>query len=131
MGRVTRTGILRAAGYVGTGLLGVPPAFFMVLNALFTDAGGPADHVLALAVTVAAYLVLGAVASLLIRGAPRAAALALAGPGVLIAILYTLREPGVWPLAVVQAAGAVAAAFTGAALGARARASLGRPRDRA
>lgn len=111
----------RAAAYLGFGLVGILPAFFMVLNALFTDSSGVADDALALAVTVVAYSVLGLVAGLVLPASPRADGVSLATPAALIAIAYTLREPHVAVLAGVQVACAFAAAVAAAAVGARFR----------
>jgi hypothetical protein len=120
----------RVAGYAALVLVGAPVAFFTVFNAMFADSSGLPDDVLAWAVTAAVYLVLGVVASFVVRGAPRAAASALAAAAVLVALLYPMREPGVWPVAVIQGLAAWLFAWAGTRLGTRGGLLIAASRDR-
>ena len=99
-------------------LLGLPPAFFLVIAALFGD-GTPADYTLIFLLVVAAYAGLGGVAGVIVGSWRAGPVLAI---GTVVAVLgYAAREPGTLPLGLGLLVAGVGAASVGAAAGAALR----------
>jgi hypothetical protein len=111
----------RVVAYLGAGLLGLPPAFFLVLAALFGD-GTAADYPLVFLLVASVYAVLGGVVGFA-AWSWRAGPILPAGAAMAV-LAYAVREPGVLPLGV----GPLAAVLGAASLGATARAALRRRR---
>ena len=108
----------RVVAYVVAGLLGLPPAFFLVLAALFGD-GTAADYPPTFLAVTAAYAMLGGAVGF---AAASWAAGTVLGAGAALAVLaYAVREPGALPLGLALLAAGLGAASLGAAAGAALR----------
>jgi hypothetical protein len=108
----------RVAWRVAAAVVGVALAFFFVFAPLFTD--GPksfvaGERLLSYGLSFAVYTVAAVLLGLASPRDPLRAAF-LAAPGLVIAALYALREPGIAVLAVVYVVLALAGSFLGAHL---------------
>lgn len=100
-------------------LIGVLPAFFLVFNAVFSDAGSAAEIGLVIGLIVVAYSLLGAAAGY-VTGIWQSG-LWLIAPALVIMIPYTFRESGRLMLHATVIAATVGPACLGAYFGQRLR----------
>lgn len=96
-------------------LVGVLPAFFLVFNAVFSDAGSAGEIALVVGLIVVTYGVLGAAAGY-VTGMWQSG-LWLIAPALAIMIPYTFREPGRLLLHAIVINAAVCPALLGAYAG--------------
>jgi hypothetical protein len=101
-------------------VVGLVPAFFLVLVTLFSDNGGVGDLAIAYGLTFLAYSLLALVVGLLWPQERLSSAVWLLLPAVIIALWYVTREPQSMPVGIEV----LAAALVGTLLGAVAGASL-------
>jgi hypothetical protein len=83
-------------GYLLAFLVGLPPAFFIVFNAVFSDSSGAVgERLVTYLLTVGAYGLLGLLFGFLAPAASWRWGVALAAAAVLWMIVYSFREPGI------------------------------------
>ena len=118
--------ITRIAGYGAALLIGALAGFFLVFNILFSDVSSTNERLYSFALIIAAYLVLGAIFGYFMATWHVGLVLSLAA--VILALLYSAREPGNLALHLAYILATVASACAGAYAGAR---LAGRSRIRA
>jgi hypothetical protein len=109
--------ITRIAGYGAALLIGALAGFFLVFNILFTDVSSTNERLYSFLLTIVVYLVLGAIFGYLM--ATWHVGLVLSLVAVVLALLYSAREPGNLPLHLAYILATLAAACGGAYAGAR------------
>lgn len=84
--------LVRAVQAFAAVLIGVLPGFFIVFNAVFTDATSIWQHLISFLLIIAVYGVLGCILGYAMPEGRKALAIALALPGVAFLTLYTFHE---------------------------------------
>ena len=108
---------LRVLVYVAAGCVGAFPAFFVVFNAIFTDAGSPIERIATFILTIVAYAVLGMAFGLFSSAASWVLGFWISFPAIVIVAWYSARETGRLLLHLSYVGLAVGSAIVGARAG--------------
>ncbi len=109
--------MMRLLGYGGALLVGALAGFFLVFNILFTDVSSTNERLYSFGLIIVVYLVLGLIFGYLT--ATWNVGLVLSLPAVILALLYSVREPGNLLLHLAYILATLSAACIGAYGGAR------------
>jgi hypothetical protein len=120
--------VWRFLGYVVALSIGALPAFFVVFNAIFADAGSIAERIVTFVLTILSYGILGLACGFFLAAAAWRLGLWVSCPAIVIVIWYSMREGERLLLHLFYLVLAVGAASFGAYAGSRLRA---RRKDRA
>ncbi len=102
-------------------VVGLVPAFFLVLATLFSDSGGVGDLAIAYGLTFLAYLLVAFVASMIWPEERLSNAAWLLLPAAIVTLLYVTQEPQIIPVGIAELAAALVGTVVGASLRLRSR----------
>jgi len=106
--------------YISTFLIGILPAFFIVLNSVYTDSSGKiGERLVTYLLVIAGYGIIGFILGRVMKRMPVVLGTVLSLPAIILLLLYLFKEPTLLGLILSYLVLTVAASWLGTILGVR------------